>query len=135
MHLRQDLQLLPCDPFREQWQERDQYRRRTTDSSDRKNLALLYEAGTLNSRMVKVLLDLDSSRTSRILADLVDRGLLVKTSQSQRGPGVTYGPGPDLPKKGRTPRTKPVPVESDEPASIQGDLFQREADDGVPEHE
>ena len=111
------------------------YRRRTADSLDRKILALLREAGTLNSRMVKVLLDLDTSTTSRILADLVDRGLLVKSSQATRGPGVTYGAGPELPKKGRTPRTTPAPVEPDEPANIQGDLFQREADDAVPQQE
>ena len=74
------------------------YRRRTADSSDRRILALVREAGTINSRMVKVLLDTDTVTTSRILADLVDRGMLTKTSRATRGPGVTYGPGPDLPK-------------------------------------
>ena len=46
------------------------------------------------SYMVKLMLDLDTPATPRVLADLVEREILVKTSKSQRGPGVTYGPGP-----------------------------------------
>lgn len=52
--------------------------------------------------MVRLLLDLDPAATSRVLSDLMERGLLVKTSKAQRGPGVTYGPGPRFPR--RTPR-------------------------------
>lgn len=80
------------------------YRRRTTDSSDRKVLALLRESGQINSRMVKLVLDTDTSQTSRILADLVDRGLLVKNSKAARGPGVTYAPGPRTPGRSRARR-------------------------------
>lgn len=77
------------------------YRRRTIDSSDRKILALLKESGQINSRMVKLVLDTDTVQTSRILSDLVDRGLLVKNSRATRGPGVTYAPGPQFPKSSR----------------------------------
>jgi len=70
------------------------YRRRTADEYDRKIIGLVREAGKVNARMVKLMLDLDTPATSRVLADLVEREILVKTSKSQRGPGVTYGPGP-----------------------------------------
>jgi ATP-dependent DNA helicase RecG len=73
------------------------YRRRTTDEYDRKIIGLLLEAGQINARMVKLMLDLDASPASRVLGDLVERGILVKTSEAQRGPGVTYGPGPAFP--------------------------------------
>jgi ATP-dependent DNA helicase RecG len=76
------------------------YRRPSVDSIDRKVLALLREAQTINSRMVRLVLDTDTVTTSRILADLVERGWLVKTSRAARGPSVTYGPGPSLPHRG-----------------------------------
>jgi ATP-dependent DNA helicase RecG len=79
------------------------YRRRTTDEYDRKIIGLVRETGEVNARVVRLLLDLDSAPASRVLADLVERQILVKTSEAQRGPGVTYGPGPAFPrKKGRT---------------------------------
>lgn len=73
------------------------YRRRTTDQADRKIVGLVREAGRVNARMVKILLDIDTVPASRLLSDLVERGILVKTSHAQRGPGVTYGPGPSFP--------------------------------------
>ncbi len=78
------------------------YRRRTPDEYDRKIIALVREAGEVNARMVRLLLDLDAAPASRVLADLVERGILVKTSQAQRGPTVAYGPGPAFPKSSRT---------------------------------
>lgn len=73
------------------------YRRRTPEQADRKIIGIVKETGQVNARMVKILLDLDASPASRLLGDLVERGILVKTSQAQRGPTVTYGPGPDFP--------------------------------------
>jgi ATP-dependent DNA helicase RecG len=73
------------------------YRRRTADESDRKIIGLVREAGEVNARMVKLVLDLDNSPASRLLADLVERGILTKNSRAQRGPSVTYGPGPAFP--------------------------------------
>ena len=46
------------------------------------------------------------SCASRILSDLVDRGILVKTSTASRGPSVRYGPGAKFPT-GRRVRRKP----------------------------
>lgn len=80
------------------------YHRRTTDEYDRKVIGLLREAGEVNARMVKLLLDLDTVRASRVLGDLVDRGVLAKTSRAQRGPSVTYGPGPAFPPASRRGR-------------------------------
>lgn len=75
------------------------YRRRTTDQLDRKIIELVHETATINARMVRILLDLDTVSASRVLADLVDRGILIKTSEASRGPSVTYGRGPAFPSK------------------------------------
>lgn len=82
------------------------YRRRTPDEYDRKIIGMVVETGEVNARMVKLMLDLDGSPASRVLADLVERGILVKTSEAQRGPSVSYGPGPQFPARAgrRTPR-------------------------------
>lgn len=75
------------------------YRRRTTDQLDRKITELVHETGTINARMVRIFLDLDTIGASRVLADLVDRKILVKTSEATRGPSVTYGRGSAFPAK------------------------------------
>ena len=49
---------------------------------------------------------LQPATASRILSDLVDRGILVKTSTASRGPTVTYGPGAKFPTRRRV-RRKP----------------------------
>ena len=79
------------------------YRRRTADESDRKVLALVAESGEISARVVRLMLDLDPSSTSRLLANMVARGLLVKTSLAERGRNVTYGKGPGFPTAKRTP--------------------------------
>jgi ATP-dependent DNA helicase RecG len=73
------------------------YRRRTSDEYDRKIVELLRETGTINARVVRIALDLGAVAASRVLTDLVERDLLVKTSDAQRGPSVTYGPGTQFP--------------------------------------
>lgn len=73
------------------------YNRRTTDDFDRKIVGVVRETGAVNGRMVRLLLDIDVVSASRVLGDLVDRKVLVKTSQATRGPSVTYGPGPAFP--------------------------------------
>jgi len=75
------------------------YRRRTTDEYNRKIIELVREVGHINARMVKIALDLDTVPASRVLGDLVARKILVKTSEAQRGPAVTYGPGEKFPQK------------------------------------
>ncbi len=81
------------------------YRRRVGDDIDRKVIEIVRETGQINGRMIRTLLDVDTSTASRILADLVERKLLVKTSEAQRGPSVTYGRGPRFPaRRARNPR-------------------------------
>jgi len=58
------------------------YRRRIADESDRKIIGLLRETGEINGRMVKIVLDLDTSTASRVLGNLVERGILRKTSHA-----------------------------------------------------
>lgn len=77
------------------------YRTRSGDDSDRKIIALVKEMGSINGRVVQTMFDVQPSTASRILSDLIDRGVLIKTSKAQRGPSVTYGPGENFP---RTPR-------------------------------
>jgi ATP-dependent DNA helicase RecG len=84
------------------------YRRRTTDEYDRKVIGLVREVGEVNARMVRLMLDLDAAPTSRVLGDLVERGILVKTSSAKRGPGVTYGPGRLFPAAHRRRRSSPT---------------------------
>lgn len=91
------------------------YRRRTTDEYDRKVVELVREAGTINARIIRIALDLAAVPASRLLADLVERRILVKTSEAQRGPSVTYGPGPDFPaapKRRRSAKTSATGVDS-----------------------
>jgi len=90
------------------------YRRRTSDEYDRKLVELLRETGKVNARMARIALDLDAAAASRVLADLVERGVLVKTSDAQRGPSVTYGPGaqfPASPARARRPRRRATVVD------------------------
>ena len=75
------------------------YRRRTADEIDRKIVATVSELSQITNGVVQALLDVKVERASRILADLVDREILVKTSPHERGPRVTYGPGPRFPSK------------------------------------
>lgn len=89
------------------------YRRRTTDQLDRKIIELVNETGTINARMVRILLDLDTVGASRVLADLVEREILIKTSEATRGPSVTYGRGAAFPSKSKS-RPADGPIESQE---------------------
>lgn len=73
------------------------YRRRTSDEYDRTVIGLVREMGQINAAVVRMALGLPAQRASRILSHLVERGVLVRTSEAQRGRGVTYGPGPLFP--------------------------------------
>lgn len=85
------------------------YRRRTTDQLDRKIVDMVNETGTINARMVRLMFDLERAGASRVLADLVDRNILLKTSEATRGPSVTYGKGAAFPTKvpGPSPKRSP----------------------------
>lgn len=77
------------------------YYRRTPDQLDRKVIAMVAETGTINSKMVQLMLDLDVRAASRQLRQLVERGILARTSKATRGVGVTYGPGAKFPRSSR----------------------------------
>jgi ATP-dependent DNA helicase RecG len=81
------------------------YHRRTVDEIDRKVVAHVLEYRKVTNRTVQNLLDVSLQRAKSILADLVKRSILVKTSAHERGPGVEYGPGRKFPaahaRKGR----------------------------------
>lgn len=88
-----------------------QYRVHRLDSAETKVVELVREAGQINAKMVRILLDTDTPTTSRLLKTLSDRGWLVKTSTATRGPSVTCGPGPELPARKRTPRGRRVELD------------------------
>lgn len=81
------------------------YQRRSTDDIDRKVIEHVQEYGKVTNRTVRNLLDVGTQRAAAILADLVAREVLVKTSEAQRGPSVEYGRGPKLPTT-RPPRRR-----------------------------
>ncbi len=73
------------------------YHRATLGTVDTKVAAHLKEYGTITNKTVQNLLDVDMLGARRILTDLVRRGVLIKISEQQRGPGVEYGPGDKFP--------------------------------------
>ena len=73
------------------------YRRQPTEGADRKIIAHLRDYGRINNRTLRDLLDIDVHRASALLRSLRDRGLIVKASAQQRGPGVVYESGPEFP--------------------------------------
>lgn len=82
------------------------YRRRTTDEYDRKIVQLVHEVGSVNARLVKIALDLETAAVSRVLSDLVERQILTKTSEATRGPSVTYGAGKRFPRPEKVRKVK-----------------------------
>lgn len=73
------------------------YQRRTADEIDRKVISHVREYGRVTNRTLQNLFDIDVYKARDILADLVQREFLVKTSVQARGPNVQYGPGPKFP--------------------------------------
>jgi ATP-dependent DNA helicase RecG len=73
------------------------YRRRAPDEIDRKVVDHMREYGKVTNRTVRNMFDVDVQRAKTILGDLVERGVIVKTSTRQRGPNIEYGPGPAFP--------------------------------------
>lgn len=75
------------------------YQRRTTDEIDRKVIEHVNEYGKVTNRTVRNLLDVSTQRAAAILGNLVEREILVKTSEAQRGPSVEYGRGQRFPTR------------------------------------
>lgn len=84
------------------------YRQRTGDDTDRKIVEVVRDLGQVTGRVVQAMFDVAAPTASAILADLVGRGILVKTSKATRGPGVTYGPGPRFPRRSARGRATPT---------------------------
>lgn len=75
------------------------YQRRTVDEIDRKVIAHVREYGKVTNRTLQNLFDMSIQRARGVLADMVGRRLLRKTSAHERGPGVEYGPGSKFPSR------------------------------------
>lgn len=73
------------------------HKRRTADDIDRKLIAHVREYGRITNQTVRNLLEVGTPRASAILRGLVDRRILMRTTEATRGPGVEYGAGPDFP--------------------------------------
>ena len=73
------------------------YNRRTEDDIDRKVIGHVREYGRIKNKTARDLFDVDVQKAREILSDLVGRGILTKSGQGQRGPGVEYVAGPSFP--------------------------------------
>lgn len=91
------------------------YNLRSVDQTDRRVIAHVREYGTITNRTIRNYFDVDVDRARDILADLVKREILTKTSQASRGPGVTYGPGAKFPPQAT--RRKRKSAVADDPAA------------------
>jgi ATP-dependent DNA helicase RecG len=74
------------------------YVRNTLAELDRRVIAHVHEYGRITNPTVRNLFNVGMPRAQQILADLVEREILVKTSKAQRGPSVDYGPGTRFPQ-------------------------------------
>ncbi|HRO59691.1 MAG TPA: ATP-binding protein [Burkholderiaceae bacterium] len=74
-----------------------QYNRRATDEIDRKVIAHVREYGRITNRTLQNFLDVGVFKARDLIADLVQREILVRISEQQRGPKVEWGPGPKFP--------------------------------------
>jgi ATP-dependent DNA helicase RecG len=75
------------------------YNRRSTLETDRKILAHVREYGKITNRTLQNVFDVGVFKARDMLANLVDRGVLVRVSSQARGPGVEWGPGPSFPTR------------------------------------
>ncbi|NOK12956.1 RNA-binding domain-containing protein [Corallococcus exercitus] len=99
------------------------YQRRTVDEMDRKVMAHVREYGRVNNRTLQNLFDIDIPRARDVLADMVERQLLIKVSSQQRGPAVEYGPGAKFPGKARARKTAPASPTKGKRPETQRSLF------------
>ncbi len=98
------------------------YVRHTSDDIDRRVIAHVREYDRITNGTVQNLFTVGMPRARQILASLVERELLVKTSQAQRGPSVEYGPGPKFPprparRRRGQPTAKATPGSDAKPAT------------------
>ena len=77
------------------------YHRAPSSERERKIVEHIAEYGSINNRTVQNMFDVDVYRASAILRELVERDVLVRTSEQQRGQTVRYGPGSSYTAPGR----------------------------------
>ncbi|MBN9754516.1 MULTISPECIES: ATP-binding protein [unclassified Pseudonocardia] len=82
------------------------YHRAPSDERDRKIVEHVQEYGSINNRTVQNLFDVDVHRGSAILRELVERGVVIRTSEQTRGNAVRYSPGPEFPVSARRRRER-----------------------------
>jgi ATP-dependent DNA helicase RecG len=81
------------------------YHVRRMDETDRKVADHVREYGHVTNQTLRRLFDLDVAGARDLLRALQLRGVLVKLDQGRGGPGIRYGPGPQLQRgEGRSPR-------------------------------
>ena len=73
------------------------YHRNTSDEISRRVVAHVREYERITNQTVQNLFTVSMARAHQILRGLVDQGILLKTSEAQRGPSVEYGAGPQFP--------------------------------------
>lgn len=91
------------------------YQKRSVQESDAKIQEHLRDYGSVNSRTVQRMFDVDVFQARNILSDLLGREVIIRISEQRRGSAVKYGPGPKFPA-GRAPKPAAEPNE-------QGKLF------------
>ena len=87
------------------------YQSRPQADIDRKVRDHVREYGTINSAAVQRMLDVDVYAARDVLRKLVNRKILVRTSEQRRGIAVKYGPGarfPSTPRKSALATTSAV---------------------------
>lgn len=91
-----------------------------THSADAAGLIVGYvrEFDAITSKVVQSMFDVQPATASRYLADLVDQGVLVRTSTATRGPSVAYGKGPTFPRAmKRAPAKQPSTLPTTKPTA------------------
>ena len=73
------------------------YQRRTSDEIDRKVIAHITEYGRITNRTLQNVFDIHVFKARDIIADLAQRGIIMKVSEAERGNKVEWGPGESFP--------------------------------------
>jgi ATP-dependent DNA helicase RecG len=72
------------------------YRRRTADQTDEIVIEHVREYGVITNRTLQRMLDIGVYAARNLLTDLQARGIVEKIGTARGGPGVKYGPGPNM---------------------------------------
>lgn len=73
------------------------YHRKSTGEIDKKVIAHVREYGKITNKTLQNIFDIHVFKSRDIISDLVQRGILTRSSEQQRGTRVEWGPGPNFP--------------------------------------